>query len=460
MKKKKTEEKTEVVAPVVETAIVKFKNITVKVTVKDNEAEMEVIQMPFEQFPYTNFHELNLDWLINEVKDVKANIDITTESAERAEAAAETATNSAAEATAALAQIDSIVNRKIIFIGDSYAVGSWLATGQKPWPHLVASKMKLIENSSYWVFAHGGESFGDPSDGQRFSDRLQEAIDTLTADQRTSITDIVIGGGYNEHNDNTGDTVTGMTTFYTLATTYFPNAKVHLFPLGWTPAGAIRLTLAQDVYPRYAKFCGNNNWLYYPKAYYSMQNLNRFHTDFIHPNYNGELALACAVFNGLNGGDNFNDEELNVANLVINGTTVGTIWNEGNEVVINFNGNSFVPSDVALTNSLKNIGTVDTTQTPYLFGTVNIPQLHVLCLVNNSSYHTLEFAFLRSGTSILLFARYIDGTSSLNANYLYLVKGMYRIPNYHAQLLIANMPASHWRPSYAPQASKAGFVVA
>ena len=43
MKKKKIEEKTEVVTPEVETAIVKFKNITVKIIVKDNEAEMEVI---------------------------------------------------------------------------------------------------------------------------------------------------------------------------------------------------------------------------------------------------------------------------------------------------------------------------------------------------------------------------------------------------------------------------------
>ena len=25
--------------------------------------------MPFEQFPYTNFHELNLDWIIDKVKE-------------------------------------------------------------------------------------------------------------------------------------------------------------------------------------------------------------------------------------------------------------------------------------------------------------------------------------------------------------------------------------------------------
>ena len=42
--KKKKEIKTEVVKPeAIETAIVKFKNLTVKITVKEDKAEMEVI---------------------------------------------------------------------------------------------------------------------------------------------------------------------------------------------------------------------------------------------------------------------------------------------------------------------------------------------------------------------------------------------------------------------------------
>ena len=34
--------------------------------------------MPLEQFPYTNFHELNLDWIIDEIKkarETQKNID-------------------------------------------------------------------------------------------------------------------------------------------------------------------------------------------------------------------------------------------------------------------------------------------------------------------------------------------------------------------------------------------------
>ena len=33
--------------------------------------------MAFEQFPYTNFHDLNLDWLLKTVKDTKDILDNT-----------------------------------------------------------------------------------------------------------------------------------------------------------------------------------------------------------------------------------------------------------------------------------------------------------------------------------------------------------------------------------------------
>lgn len=54
--------------------------------------------MPFEQFPYTNFHELNLDWIIDAVKDVKDNIDTTAENATIATEQAELARQYAEQA--------------------------------------------------------------------------------------------------------------------------------------------------------------------------------------------------------------------------------------------------------------------------------------------------------------------------------------------------------------------------
>lgn len=35
----------------------------------------------FEHFPYTNFHEMNLDWLLNRVKNIEANVENLSEEA-------------------------------------------------------------------------------------------------------------------------------------------------------------------------------------------------------------------------------------------------------------------------------------------------------------------------------------------------------------------------------------------
>lgn len=50
--------------------------------------------MPFEQFPYTNFHELNDDWIIKTVKEVKDKAENIDASVEEADAAAEAAKTS------------------------------------------------------------------------------------------------------------------------------------------------------------------------------------------------------------------------------------------------------------------------------------------------------------------------------------------------------------------------------
>lgn len=76
--------------------------------------------MPLEQFPYTNFHELNLDWMIQAVKDVKDNIDTTAENAAIATEQANIATEQAAIATAAASKI------KYINVKDYGAVGDGL----------------------------------------------------------------------------------------------------------------------------------------------------------------------------------------------------------------------------------------------------------------------------------------------------------------------------------------------
>ena len=54
----------------------------------------------FEHWPYTNFHNLNLDWIIGKVKDIDNNVNSAASSAESAASSAESAANSSVEAAA------------------------------------------------------------------------------------------------------------------------------------------------------------------------------------------------------------------------------------------------------------------------------------------------------------------------------------------------------------------------
>lgn len=76
----------------------------------------------FENLPYTNFHELNLDWIIEKLKE----IEIPQESAERAEAAAERAEEAAAAALSQIARYNVLTRTTVNQDMGSQAAGSHL----------------------------------------------------------------------------------------------------------------------------------------------------------------------------------------------------------------------------------------------------------------------------------------------------------------------------------------------
>lgn len=78
----------------------------------------------FEHWPYTNFHDLNLDWIVDKVKKINDDVASAQSSAESAAGSAEAASGSATEASAAA----SIAVEKADLITDSIAenVTAWL----------------------------------------------------------------------------------------------------------------------------------------------------------------------------------------------------------------------------------------------------------------------------------------------------------------------------------------------
>lgn len=121
--------------------------------------------------------------------------------------------------------ISIIKNRKYIFIGDSYASGeigsSWIDN----------CRAVLGETNTY---KYAKSDAGFTIAGNTFQTLIEEAAADIT--DKTIITDVVVGGGYNDAIYSVSDNATkiqAMNTFVQYVQATFPNAKVHFAFIGW-----------------------------------------------------------------------------------------------------------------------------------------------------------------------------------------------------------------------------------
>lgn len=159
----------------------------------------------FEHFPYTNFHELNLDWLLNKVKDLANRMDNFE------------------------IQNPQLEQRTpcYVLIGDSYAIdypGVW-----EGW----ASQFANIINVMCVAKCKGGAGFTNASEGDNFQTLLQAAINDIDND-RIHVTDIIVAGGYNDMASNADDQTitTAIQNFVNAARNAWPGVGIHLGFLG------------------------------------------------------------------------------------------------------------------------------------------------------------------------------------------------------------------------------------
>ena len=295
--------------------------------------------------------------------------------------------------------------KKYLFVGDSYADGYTPDGNVTPWEAIVKTKLGLTD-AQYSTTHQGGFGFGRPAEYNYYT-----LISALANDN--DITDVVIGGGYNDQYSSELDIKSGIANVYTLCRSKFPNAKVHVAFIGWSKNGSAKATL-QNTYRYYLNGCNDypgidfmKNTQYALHDYYQM-----FSSDGIHPNLNGQNAIANAIVDCLNNGianiylkkslgfDLVNSGGLQGtwqgAQIVDNGTTYMWWGNAGtmnwtSENAITLSGKSLVK--IAEFNSGLIVG--DDT---YGIG-ATIP-----CVVQttDNKFHTLMLNFVISGGSIYM----------------------------------------------------------
>lgn len=185
--------------------------------------------------------------------------------------------------------ISLIKNRKVLIIGDSYNTGTGGGQNIPTMKSSIAYRMGLDLDDIY-VYAAGGAGFVRNADdvGESFENVLNTAIAGMSDDEKESITDIFIIGGANDGGASYATLNANIERFNTIAVNNYPNAKIKLFAVGWSYVIANRINLLTTY--NYYDMC------HYPvyRLYYVLQRKSYMH-DTYHPNQAGVEMLGRAI---------------------------------------------------------------------------------------------------------------------------------------------------------------------
>lgn len=274
----------------------------------------------------------------------------------------QTASNLSGAVTAnatAIAQLQGSA-RKFIMIGDSYGDGYSPDGSTTGWCDRVATYLGLTSGVNYWANHGGGACFGR-NDSLSF-DALLDAV-AVPAEQRASITDIVIGGGYNDTAWSIENINAGMDRVKNVVASKYPNATVWVFAMGWCFNRGNRISLVAKYDEAYSRSSHANGWKYrkiYPQLHYKPL----FSSDGVHPNQNGQYLIANCCAGYLVGSDIETNSAIQF--VYYNGTSVGVAIRTNDVVNVRLlSFNHTVNKEIAAS-TMTDIGA--TIICPYLFG--------------------------------------------------------------------------------------------
>ena len=213
----------------------------------------------------------------------------------------------------------SLLHKKYIFIGDSYNTTDTPPGGSPivPWSHYLVDCLGLTSSDYY----NSGVSGAGWVNGTTFLSQLQTLAGDMTADEKNSITDIVVLGGINDPVSENSNVFTAMSTFSTYVATNFPNAMITTGIISWgkTDADRINLRTKFQVYNYGANY---KNMRILEDIYTAYHNYTLNQENDGHPNAGGSQTIAYFVSNELKGSKN-SVKWLKSGNITNSGNTLG-----------------------------------------------------------------------------------------------------------------------------------------
>lgn len=267
--------------------------------------------MAFSNFPYTDFHNLNLDWLLETVKDLDTKWDAYYTQWNKWQTDVQNyidnldyiaAIDHYLDALKASGELSDIIDTwltdyGLITISDSYGEGYTPDGMVKPWCDILHEQ--YFSDASFYVNkSKGGSGFGANT---HFSALLSEAIAGLSDKQKKQVKYVVVAGGWNDQfiaastvNSGIKDTIALMAQL--------PNATLYI---GWIATPIIGFTTVakvkayNEIKTLYETYWGKFKFL--SGADSALRWTSVLASDNIHPNDSGQASIADMIYKALGG---------------------------------------------------------------------------------------------------------------------------------------------------------------
>lgn len=305
-----------------------------------------------EEFPYTNFHDLNLDWIVKTLKDVANKYSEIDEVASEAEEILqkidelgdiETEFNALQEeVNALLIRINQIADSiyipmtNVICLTDSYGSND-PANNRYSWCDALKDDLGLTSDT-YLKIYYAGASFGDDDPTKNLTDIFIAGTQNLSSERKSAISDLLIVSGINEWNESRTIMQSKMEELNTYVRANFPNAKIWLFAVQWDKLGDVRYHTmgnpSANTYNLYRTYATSYGWEF-------VQNLSAMvytstYVDDVHPNTAGSRMIKDIIKSAILG----HMIEFNTG--IITNVQIQTSSNTRNAGGIFFDGTKFV----------------------------------------------------------------------------------------------------------------------
>lgn len=267
--------------------------------------------MAFSNFPYTDFHNLNLDWLLGTVKDLDTKWDEYYTQWNKWQSDVQNYIDNLAYIDAIYNYLDALkesgelsdiidtwlTDYGIITIGDSYGDGYTPDGMVNPWCDILHEK--YFSDASFYVNKSlGGSGFGANT---HFSALLSEAIAGLSDQQKKHVKYVVVAGGWNDQFVEASLIKSGIKDTIDLMA-QLPNATLYI---GWIATPIIGFTTSEkvkaynEIKSLYETHWGKFKFL--SGADSSLRWVGVLASDKIHPNATGQASIADMIYKAMNG---------------------------------------------------------------------------------------------------------------------------------------------------------------